>query len=382
MEKEIIFISHNASRSGAPILLLQFLQWFKNNTDNQFSIILGMGGELETEFSKLAPTLIFSREAPPKLHERIKRRFFRHDPNLRISKWIANRNIELIYSNTVVNGDILKYLSFLDCPVISHVHELEYAIQSYGMDQFEKTKKCTTHFIACAKAVKTNLVENHNILPQSITVVHEFIPIDRIRTDSLNLKLLGSEVSISEQTFIVGASGSTSDWRKGADLFIQLAYIVKYKSIDLPIRFIWIGNRQEGMEYITIQQDIVKANLENYIYFLGSKHNPLDYFTRFDVFALMSRDDPYPLVCLESALLAKPIVCFDKSGGEPEFVENDCGFVVPYLDLNTMADRILELYHSSELRQKLGENAKKKVTERHSLEIAASKILEVIEYHA
>jgi glycosyltransferase involved in cell wall biosynthesis len=378
MKKEILFISHEASRSGAPILLLQFLRWFKENTDISFRIILVIGGELEAEFAKLGPTLVFEQKFSPKLYERIKTRFFPFDPSLRLKQWFVDTNIGLIYSNTVVNGNILEDLKFLDCPIISHAHELEYIIQCYGIDSFEKTKRYTTHFIACANVVKDNLVENHNILSQNISVIHEFTPIDAINENSLNLKLLESELNLSEPTFIVGGSGSSSDWRKGADLFIQLAYIVKSKAKNISIRFVWIGKHQKGAKYLAVQQDIVKADLENYIHFIGSKSNPLDYFSGFDLFALTSREDPYPVVCLESALLGKPIICFDKGGGEPEFVENDCGFVIPYLDLNTMANRIIELYHSPELRQMLGENAKKKVIERHSLEIAASKILEVI----
>ena len=58
-----------------------------------------------------------------------------------------------------------------------------------------------------------------------------------------------------------------------------------------------------------------------------------DYFSIFDVFALMFREDPFPLVCLEAALLEKPNLCFARAGGASELVESDSGFVVPYLDL-------------------------------------------------
>jgi glycosyltransferase involved in cell wall biosynthesis len=71
------------------------------------------------------------------------------------------------------------------------------------------------------------------------------------------------------------------------------------------------------------------------------------------------------------ARVLKPIICFDKSGGEPEFVEDDCGFIVPYLDLDAMSNRIIQLYQSPDLRQKLGENAKQKVCDRHDISVAA-----------
>lgn len=378
MTKQIIFISHNSSRTGAPIILLNFLRWFKQNTNIPFRIILADTGELEAEFRELAPTFIFNLKPQFGISYRLKR-YLRliKDPTVRLKKWLKNTKISLIYSNTITNSLILESLSFIDAPVISHIHELEYIINWSGIDKFETTKKLTTHFIACANIVKNNLVENHHILPQDITVIHEFIPMVLNQLKSFDEKVLEKELNLPPQAFIVGAS-ATTDWRKGADLFIQLAYIVTQKMKEECIRFVWLGTRGKSIEYIGLQQDVVKAGLTDHIYFIDAKPNPLDYFIRFDIFTLTSREDPYPLVCLENALLRKPIICFDRAGGEPEFVEDDCGFVVPYLDVNAMADRVIELYHSPDLRQKLGENAKKKVMERHNIETTAPKILEVI----
>ena len=378
MTKQILFISHDASRTGAPILLLNFLRWFKQNTDIPFRIILAKTGELEPYFKELAPTFVFNIKPQSGIYYRLKRYLgLIETPTVRLKKWLENSKIGLIYSNTIVNSKILESLSFVNSPVISHVHELEYVINLFGIDEFKKTKQLTTHFIACANIVKTNLVENYQISPQEITVIHEFIPISSNQFNSYHQTPLENEINCPEQTFIVGASGTT-DWRKGVDLFIQLAYIVRGKIKDAIIKFVWVGGKCEGLEYFALQQDILKAGLQDYVYFIGSKPNPLDYFARFDIFVLTSREDPYPLVCLENALLGKPIICFAQAGGEPEFVEDDCGFVVPYLDVNAMADRVIELYHSPDLRQKLGQNAKQKVIERHDLNTSAPKVLEVI----
>jgi glycosyltransferase involved in cell wall biosynthesis len=84
---------------------------------------------------------------------------------------------------------------------------------------------------------------------------------------------------------------------------------------------------------------------------------------RFIVFALVSWEDPFPLVNLEAASLGKPIVCFDEAGGSKEFVEEDCGFVVPYLDLDAREDRVVELLHNPELRQRMGSRVARKAQE-------------------
>jgi glycosyltransferase involved in cell wall biosynthesis len=72
------------------------------------------------------------------------------------------------------------------------------------------------------------------------------------------------------------------------------------------------------------------------------------------------------------------VLCFD-SGGITEFVEDDCGFVVPYADAEAMTARILELAADGELRKRLGARAAEKVAQRNDVNIVAPKILSIIE---
>ena len=188
--------------------------------------------------------------------------------------------------------------------------------------------------------------------------------------------MLRRELKLPEDAFIVGSSG-TRHWRKGPDLFIELARSVRNK-LGAPIHFVWIGGGDKEQR-CAVDRDIAKAGLGTNVHFLEAKTNPLDYFADFDVFALTSREDPFPLVCLEVASLGKPILCFDKAGGEPEFVEKDCGFVVPSLDVDAMADRVIELYNNRKLLRQLGQNAAQKVRSRHTLEANAPKIAAIME---
>jgi glycosyltransferase involved in cell wall biosynthesis len=158
-----------------------------------------------------------------------------------------------------------------------------------------------------------------------------------------------------------------------------MAYQLSQNSQDFPIYFIWVGGGNKGMDFYEIEHDIRHAGLENRVHFVDEVSNPLDYYAAFDVFAMMSREDPYPLVNLEVAALGKPIVCFEDSGGSPEFVESDAGFIVPYLDINLMAEKITALAKDKELRNKLGCRAAQKVKERHDITVGAPMILKIIE---
>jgi glycosyltransferase involved in cell wall biosynthesis len=100
--------------------------------------------------------------------------------------------------------------------------------------------------------------------------------------------------------------------------------------------------------------------------------------TRFHIFALTSREDPYPLVVLEAGLSGVPVVCFQGAGGAPELVEADGGVVVPYLDIELMADSIAWLADDPVARQQRGQRLCQKVLERHPAEQSVEILLKLM----
>jgi glycosyltransferase involved in cell wall biosynthesis len=127
--------------------------------------------------------------------------------------------------------------------------------------------------------------------------------------------------------------------------------------------------------------DVERLRIRPIVHFVGPKPHPLPYFSLFDAFLLTSREDPFPLVCLEAAALATPIVCFEDAGGMPEFVGEDAGFVVPYLDVPRAADSILALARSEGLRRSLGACAAAKVRSRHDINGVGRQIAAVLDRH-
>ena len=400
----VLFISHDAKRHGAQIPLLHFLRWFKANTEIPFEILLKGDGELRSEFEALAPVTLWNEKAflrsavrrlrlgpfvkdmvrrlglaPLKNKLMARRRHRAISANgEKLRSRFGNSQVDLVYSNTATNGKVLEALSSLSCPVICHVHELDYCLNfETEQDNNGQVTRHAHHFIAASKAVKEGLVRNLGIPEKEIDIVHEFIPTDT-DVDSDEPSAIRRRLGIPDIALVVGASGTT-DWRKGPDLFIQLAQSVIRRNPQAPVHFVWVGGEREGPVYEALWHDVVHAGLETRVHFTGHVANPLEHFAFFDVFVLTSREDPFPLVNLEAATLAKPIVCFDGAGGAKEFVEDDCGFVVPYLNIEAMADRVDELLESPELRRVLGVQAAVKVRERHDVHRLAPKVHSLIE---
>ncbi len=387
MALKVLFISHEATLTGAPQSLLNIKEWMQANSDLSFEILLKKTGPLKPRYDALAPVLDFTPtratllkrvgyklglKPPENIYDDVSR-FQKLRQQLKASQF------DLIYANTITNGELLDFLAPLKCPIITHVRELEHVIQVFGPKNLDFVKRYTSYYIATAQVVKDNLVKNHGIPAAQVEAIPTFI---KPETESGSLPTTDAhplrELGIPENAYVIGGCG-TRDWRKGTDLFLHLARILGSAYRGRPVYWVWVGGRPESPFAQQLQFDLTRMGLQDRVYLIDDVTNPLDYLKELTVFILTSREDPLARVLLEAALLQKPIVCFDQAGGGPEFVETDCGFVVPYLHLDRMVEKIQYLLGSPDLCRQMGTVADQKVRERHSVEISAPQILKTIQ---
>lgn len=364
MNTKVLFISHDAQPHGAQMLLLHLVRWLVKNTGIVPHVLLKRPGPLAKDFEAVAHTFVLKEGDFDGLLRQCRRERY-----------------DLIYSNTITNGEVLQALATYDCPVITHVHELGYWI-SYrsGAVNNAQVVQNTDYFIACSQAVADCLHQMLSVPRSRIFLVHEFI---FTRTEGFDVVVARqetrTELGLPPNCWVVGGSGTT-DWRKSPDLFVQLANEVKPRPGGPEVHFVWVGGDHAGPEFGMLWHDVQRLGIEKRVHFLGHRDNPREIFAAFDVFALTSREDPYPLVNLEVAALGIPVVGFEQSGGVREWVEEDAGFVVPYLDVREMGRRVSELFDQPELRARLGARAQQKVCERHDVAIAGARIANIIEW--
>lgn len=381
MRKKVVFISHSAERSGAPILLLHLLRWLKKEDELDFIILLEQGGELEHEFHEIAETLLWnlpnSQDIWQYRWERITKKVQKHQRG--VLNRVKGYAPTAIYGNTIVSVPLgIKLKELTGCPFICHVHELSVVIDEFfGEENFTKLARDADFFIAGSKAVAENLHRSHLIPLQKISEVYEFIPTQTLPDVSAIRQTLRTQLAIADDTFVVTGSGPL-DWRKAPDLFIQVANHV-HRATTRRIKFVWIGGKLKSVDGRRVKHDLSQSGAGSYIDFVGSKPNFDDYLCATDLFLLTSREDPFPLACIQAAALGKPLVCFADTGGMPEFVEQDCGIVVPYLRPDLMAEAVLKLCQNTDLYKECGANAKLKAQQRHTVDLAGPLITRLIE---
>ena len=382
---KILFVCHIASLSGAPLLLLEIIKETKKKSTIPFKILIIKDGELTNEFKTLGKTYCWNKikiKTSGSLSDRV---------TFRLKKWATQihrklilfyvRDTSIVFMNTITTGQIQKALLHLRCQYICYVHEMNAAMQyATTKDALAVVLNHTNLFIACSQAVKNNLVLNHGIQSETIKVLNTALP-EVYREKKPHFEFIVSfknKFNIPAGAIVIGIAGA-GEWRKGVDFFFPLIRLYFHLFPDSGAYFVWKGFDSENNSAFFNMFDFKKGFHAKRIILLPHGNDAIKTISCFDIHLLLSREDPYPLVVLEAASLAIPTVCFADAGGTAEFIEDDCGCVVPYADLIEMATKLNNLVNNNALRYEMGLNAQRKVIERHASETAMPSFMKLFE---
>lgn len=384
--KKILIIGHDANRAGAQLVLLNLMRLLKAE-GIQMQLLLGEGGPLLEEYRAICPVVIWQEPSAQVIgpladkvlgklhlwHSLYNRQ--RRAQQRKMQAKLELDTIDLVLVNTVTSSRWFTQLAIPEqTPVVTFVHELDMSVRIYTRpDELASLLRRTTRLLAVSKATAQYYQQQHNFDPARITLytLIDTPMLERNVQQARRQPDMYASLGLPPDSLLVGGCGN-AEWRKGNDLFITLArqVIGRMEAIrnpdaqSKPIHFVWVG-MPPGPLQDDLLLDIRKAGLASQVHLIPPTPDVLRYMSRFTVFVLCSREDPYPLVVFEAGLCEVPVVCFEGAGGAPELVESDGGFVVPYLDLDSMSSRVIDLLQQPELRTKMGKRLGQKILERH-----------------
>jgi len=137
-------------------------------------------------------------------------------------------------------------------------------------------------------------------------------------------------------------------WRKGADLFVAMAHRL---ASSPGLRFAWVGSRPLPFADV-LDHDVASLGLGDRFTWLGEVARPAPYLAAADVVVVTSRSDPQPLVPIEAALLGTPSVGF-AVGGMIDMERSGAALAVPFPDVVALAGAVERVVSSGEVRAAL-----------------------------
>lgn len=394
---DVLFLSHAAVEIGPPMMLLSLQRWLQRNRDLRFATVSTVGGPLLPRFEALGPTTVLrgpwsphlvakaalERSGRPALGRRVAVLAARE----RLRRVLPSAPPRLVYVNALAPANVLALRAVLErhpgVPVLLHVHELSIVLEhDLVPSELAFALGTADHIVAASCAVRTHLVDRHGVSPDRITVVRSMIDAPPApRQLAGPAAAVRDELDLGPDDPLVVACGSL-DWRKAPDLFLRLAWEQRRRRPDLQATWAWVGSDRTGALSSYLQFELERLGLEGRVHVVGVREDPLPWFVAADVFVLPSREDPFPLVCVEAAAVGTPVVCFD-NGGIVELVEpNDAGTVVPYPDVVAMADAVCDLLDDPERAQTLGANGAEAVHQHHLTDHLAPRLAAVVAAHA
>jgi glycosyltransferase involved in cell wall biosynthesis len=183
---------------------------------------------------------------------------------------------------------------------------------------------------------------------------------DRVRTE-LNLRHLP----------VIGYIGRLAA-EKGLDvLFSSIPGIVQRCP---EVQVILAG---DGPIRNQLTQSAQKLGIGSHVRFLGVRSDMADLYRAIDVLVLPSRDEGLPMTVLEALAAGKAVVA-SSVGQIPQVIRHgETGLLVQAGSREQLADAILELLGSPQLRKKLGSQGRQLIDSEFTAEAMARKYIEL-----
>lgn len=250
------------------------------------------------------------------------------------------RNFDLAIVNTVDLVDVVRQLSKIDIlRTVWWLHEAQILLERRLLD----------HDVSWDR-VQTLCVSNYvkKFIPRSIpsTMIHNGVP------DLWNQNIIPEPSN--KLTFTLAG---TIEPRKGQDIFIK-AIALMPSEVREKCRFVFTGKVWEGNKSFWKEAKTQVNNMPEVEYLGLLSHDEIIHLFSFsDIIVCPSRDDPFPLVVVEAAMLSKPSIVSDHVGVGEVFDETSC-FVFESENVEALAAQLVEAYERREKLPAMGQAAR------------------------
>ncbi|WP_165220207.1 glycosyltransferase [Aquisphaera insulae] len=374
---KVLLVSHEATRTGAPLCLLELAEKLSKMPDVECRVVLKQGGELADAFARIAPTLDLAAlgvagHGMPQMARTIADRF----------RGYSSRGMAIC--NTAAVGEFHAAFEAQKIPVLSWVHELPVWIAHLGGRAItDQICSASRRIVVPADAVRNALIDTYDVSPDSLRTLHYGLEPRTQGLDAFRSQIrtqVRRELGIPEDAPIVLGCG-TADFRKGAELFAQVCRLVQRGGgAGTPASkawFVWVGAFNHTYTEEWLLHDSRQGAPEGRLVFTGPREDTVPYFLAADLFALTSREDPCPFVNLEAMESSLPVVAFADSGGAPEVLK-DAGLCVPYLDVIAMADSVRELLDDPTRRAAMGREGRATIRDRFTWDRFMGELVDIL----
>ncbi|SAL04508.1 Spore coat protein SA [Caballeronia calidae] len=363
---KVIVVSHDASRTGAPVVALNICQQLSARAD-VIAILLAGGPLVENFRQGCCETLVL--EKPEMRHAVVLARLIRDiRERVKVDHAIVNSTESRMMVKPLVDQGVR--VLFLVHEYISYLHSRTSTDEAINQASVVVVSSRPVLEDAINDDTRTAL-ERAVLLRQGKSV----IPPSEAESAEAAKRLRGIDdreeapdtvdrvkallESITPRPRLVLGAG-TVQFRKGVDLFFAVGLALRRHAPDDNTLFVWVGHDNESdLSYtacLSMQmRELERAGGNAKLFGVTSRLEEL--YGLADIFLLPSRMDPLPNVAIDAMTVGLPVLCFEGAGGIPEVLADSAHgevSVAPFSDVAEVARRLDALAHDSHLRDAVG----------------------------
>ncbi|CAH2792292.1 MAG: Glycosyl transferase, group 2 family [uncultured Caballeronia sp.] len=355
----VLVVTHEASRSGTPILSLNIIRHLKEF--NVVSLLLGDGPLMDAFHAASAVTAGPARVRSNQIAG-----------TYVVDKLLETFQFRFAITNSVESSVVLKGLAQHGVPTVSLIHE--FAAYTRPRQIFPEALRWASKSVFSANVTYENAVSHHpdlldahyHVLPQGRCEVNADDESAAEPSDCADeeVRRLLRPADASENMVVVLGLG-TVQFRKGVDLFLDCAARMLRANPDGDFRFVWFGKGYDpdhDLQYSAyLIEQIRRSGLERHVAIFDETPSIEAVYRLADMLLVTSRLDPLPNVAIDSMTDGLPVLCFERATGIADIlVTGGLGdaCVSPYLDTETMAAQTLALIRSKSLRALIAEQSR------------------------
>jgi len=199
----------------------------------------------------------------------------------------------------------------------------------------------------------------------------------------LDKKKAREELNFKEDDFILLYVGRF-EWRKGIGTLTSAASLLKN---DIPnLKVLIVGgqifgqqkNPEDYKEYKRLSKKVKEEQVENIVRFTGRINNsrlPI-FYSASNILVVPSYYEPFGLVALEGMASKIPVIASDVGGLASTIKNNENGLLFEPRNPVRLKEKVLMIYNSNELAEKLVQNAYEDV-KKYSWKLIAKKVSDI-----
>ena len=296
-----------------------------------------------------------------------------------IDYFIKSREIDILFASNSTEGYyLLPWIrkNFPHLAIVDYVHMEEWYWRNGGHARSSAIMgEIVEKTYVCNSVTRDVMIQQFHRNPESVETVH--IGIDEVQFDASKVRsgILYEELGISEKRPIVLFICRLHP-QKRPFLMLKIAKQVQKKIKN--VAFVVIGDGSQKEELISATKTM---ELDNTVYFLGSKNEVRPYYKDTKVTLICSIKEGLALTAYESCAMGVPVVSADV-GDQKDLIDSSVGKLIPFMldedkhfdsrdfsdkEINAYTDAIVEILSDEEKWKELSLNCRNRIEQKFTI---------------